>query len=147
MLIELRCPPSENLLLSVSVRGCQRSLGLASTLHVWQPLLARTVCKEKAQNQDEEDLKTHESERKLCIWVKLPRGSGGGGGSSSSTESTWEASFFYFIWQEGENNLTSRLSLSSSPLPVRFTLLFFLLACFTIRGVFTSPFTSFGKIP
>ena len=91
MLIELRCPPSENLLLSVSVRGCQRSLGLASTLHVWQPLLARTVCKEKAQNQDEEDIKTHESERKLCIWVKLPRGSGGGGGSSSSTESTWEA--------------------------------------------------------
>ena len=55
--------------------------------------------------------------------------------------------FFYFIWQEGENNLTSRLSLSSSPLPLRFTLLFFLLACFTIRGVFTSPFTSFGKIP
>ena len=31
---------------------------------------------------------THESERKLCICVKLPRGSGGGG-SSSSTESTW----------------------------------------------------------
>ena len=55
--------------------------------------------------------------------------------------------FFYFIWQEGENNLTSRLSLSSSPLPLRFTLLFFLLACFTILGVFTSPFTSFGKIP
>ena len=47
--------------------------------------------RKKAQNQEEEDLKTHESERKLCIWVKLPRGSGGGGGSSSSTESTWEA--------------------------------------------------------
>ena len=44
-------------------------------------------------------------------------------------------------------SLTSRLSLSSSPLPLRFTLLFFLLACFTILGVFTSPFTSFGKIP
>ena len=28
-------------------------------------------------------------ERKLCIWVKFPRGRGGGG-SSSSTESTWQ---------------------------------------------------------
>ena len=44
--------------------------------------------------------------------------------------------------------LTSRLSLSSSPLPLLlFTLLFFFEACFTIRGVFTSPFTSFGRIP
>ena len=28
------------------------------------------------------------SDKKLCIWVKLPLGSGGGG-SSSSTESIW----------------------------------------------------------
>ena len=121
-LIVLRCPPSENLpLLMVSDAGllrscCQRFLGFAENpLDLgpgWLHLLARTVCRkiyvililgwlrriffEKGctwyKSWTHEKKLTYESERKLCICVKLPRGNGGGG-SSSSTESTW-----WWLW-------------------------------------------------
>ena len=95
---------------------CQRFLGFAENpLDLgpgWLHLLARTVCNVcnsniqlASENNFQSDRKlcqlyinktyiklnkklTYESERKLCICVKLPRGNGGGG-SSSSTESTW----------------------------------------------------------